>query len=197
MLKKLGLITFCAASAFAMHNAELNLNDKDLEFGVKFDAAQYNENIEPENIYVGGRILHGSSDNSDFSSNSDIDDYLEANLLFQTKVKESESTFGMGIKFNYTKDYSSIPLGLEVKHKIEVVEELPLYIKGALYYAPEVLSFRDAENFFEYRVEVEAEVMENAAVTIGYRSIDTNYDKDGGGDVNYNKSMYLGLRFAF
>lgn len=197
MLKKLGLITFCAASAFAMHNAELNLNDKDLEFGVKFDMGQYNENIEPENIFVGGKILHASDDHSDLGRGRAIDDLLEANMLVQTKVEGSDSTFGLGVKFNYTQDFSSIPVGLEGRHYIDAIERFPIFIKGLLYYAPEVLSFRDASNYFEYRLEGEVEVMKNAGAFFGYRSIDTNYATGRGGDVNYNSSVYLGLKFAF
>ncbi|WP_294966408.1 YfaZ family outer membrane protein [Sulfurimonas sp.] len=197
MLKKLGLITICAGSVFAMNNAELNLNDKDLEVGVKFDMGQYNENVEPESVFFGGKIIKGSNDNSDYSSGSDIEEFLEANLLVQTKVEETDSTFGMGIKFNYTKNYASIPLGLELKYRIDAVEEYPVYVKGSLYYAPTVLSFRDSENFFEYRIQAELEVMKNAIVSLGYRSIDTNYDSKSGGDVNYNKSLYLGVNFSF
>ncbi len=35
MLKKLYLISIITASAFAMHGVDININDKDLEFGAK------------------------------------------------------------------------------------------------------------------------------------------------------------------
>ena len=74
MFKKLGLLAVCAASAFAMHNVELNVNDKDLEFGAKIDMGQFNENVEPDTVFVGAKILHGSVDNSEFTSSSDMQD---------------------------------------------------------------------------------------------------------------------------
>ena len=40
MLKKISLITVCAVSVFAMHNAEININDKDLEIGARLDMGQ-------------------------------------------------------------------------------------------------------------------------------------------------------------
>ncbi|MFT7003552.1 MAG: hypothetical protein ACJAWW_000902 [Sulfurimonas sp.] len=197
MLKKLGLITVCAASAFAMHNADLNINNKDLEFGVKFDVGQFNENVEPENILVGAKILHADSANSSYSSNSDMDDFLEVSGLVQAKVPEGETIVGLGIKFNATKNYSSVPLGLEVMQNFAFSEEFPMYARGSLYYAPEVLCQQDAKNFFEYRIEVGVQVMKNITTYLLYRMIDTNYESKSGGDINYNKSTSLGIKFAF
>jgi len=37
MLKKLTMLSVCAASAFALHTAEININNKDLEVGAQFD----------------------------------------------------------------------------------------------------------------------------------------------------------------
>ena len=195
MLKKLGLITVCAVSVFAMHNADLNLNNKDLDFGVKFDMGQFNENIEPENVIVGARFLHADSANSSYSSNSQMDDLLEISTLVQAKVPEGETIVGIGIKFNSAKNYSSVPLGLEVKYNVG--EEFPIYVKGSLYYAPEVLCQQDAKNFIEYKVEAGIQVMKNISTYLVYRSIDTNYDSDNGGDKNYNKSTSLGIKFSF
>jgi hypothetical protein len=197
MLKKLGLIAVCAASAFAMHSADLNINNKDLEFGVQFDVGQFNENVEPENILVGAKVLHADSANSSYTSNSDMDDFLELNALVQAKVPEGETIVGLGIKFNATKNYSSVPLGVEVKQNFAFSEEFPMYAKGAMYYAPEVLCQQDAKNFFEFKIEAGVKVMKNITTYLLYRMIDTNYDSKNGGDNNYNKSTSLGIKFAF
>lgn len=197
MFKKLGLLAICAASAFAMHNVELNVNDKDLEFGAKADMGQFNENVEPDTVFVGAKILHGSVDNSDFTSNSQMHDYVEANFLMQRKVEATDLVIGLGVKFNATKNFSSIPLGAELGYKLAFSDKFPLYLRGALYYAPEVLSMQDAKSFLEYRASLDLEVIKNASVTLGYRSIDTNYTSSTGGDKTYNKSVYVGVKFAF
>jgi len=197
MFKKLGLLAVCAASAFAMHNVELNVNDKDLEFGAKIDMGQFNENVEPDTVFVGAKILHGSVDNSEFTSSSDMQDYIEANFLMQRKVEATDLVIGLGVKFNATKNFSSVPLGAEASYKLAFSDKFPLYLRGAIYYAPEVLSMQDAKNFLEYRAALDLEVIKNGSVTLGYRSLDTNYDSTKGGDINYNKSVYVGVKFSF
>jgi len=196
MLKKLGLIALCTASAFAMHNIELNINDKDLEFGAKVDMGQFNDAVDPDTVFIGAKIFNADEDNSDFNSNSDMNNYYETSFLMQRRVGDSNLVIGLGVKFNGTKNFSSIPLGAEVTYKI-LDGAIPLYLRGAVYYAPEILSLQDAKSFLEYRASLDVELITNGYVTLGYRSIDTNYDSDKGGDINYNKSAYLGIKFAF
>jgi len=62
MLKKILLMTVTVISAFALHTAEININDKDLELNAKFDMGQFNETIYPNTVFVlfadhcGGRL---------------------------------------------------------------------------------------------------------------------------------------------
>lgn len=196
MLKKLGLIVLCGASAFAVHSVELNINDKDLEFGAKVDMGQFNDTVDPDTVFLGAKILHADEKNSDFNSNSDMNDYYEASFLMQRRVAATDLVLGLGVKFNGTKNFSSVPLGAEATYKV-LDGAIPLYLKGVVYFAPEILSMQDAKSFLEYRVSLDVEVNTNAYVTVGYRSIDTNYDSDKGGDKNYNRSAYIGARFAF
>ncbi|MBL0708262.1 MAG: hypothetical protein JJW00_04370 [Sulfurimonas sp.] len=197
MLKKLGLLALCGVSAFAMHSAELNVNDKDLEVGVKVDMGQFNDAAEPDTIFLGARFLHGSEENSDASNSYNLDDFYEVNFLMQKKIESTDLVIGLGVKLNGTKDYSTFPLGVEASYKLPVGDTMPLFLNGSIYYAPEVLSMQDAEDFLEYRVGLNLEVIKNGSVVLGYRSIDTNYKDNKGGDFNYNKSPYLGFKFAF
>jgi len=196
MFKKLGLIALSVASAFAMHNVELNINDKDLEFGVRLDMGQFNDTTEPDSVFVGAKLLHGSVENSDFKNSSSMQDYFEVNFLMQRKIEASDLVIGLGVKLNGAKDFVSIPLGVEASYKLPFGDVTPLYINGAIYYAPEVLSMQDAKSFLEYRVGFDIEVIKNGRITIGYRKIDTNYD-DTRGNINYNKSFNAGFKFAF
>lgn len=197
MFKKLGILALCTASAFAMHNIELNINDKDLEFGAKIDMGQFNDTVEPDSVFVGAKILHADEEHSDITSSSDMHDYYELNFLMQRKVEATDLVIGLGVKLNGTKDFSSIPLGAEASYKLSVSEKFPLYLRGAVYYAPEVLSMQDAKSFLEYRVALDIEVIKNGSVTVGYRSLDTNFESDKGGNINYNKSVFVGFKFAF
>lgn len=193
MLKKIGLVALCAASAFAMNSADININDKDLELGAKFDMGQFNDNVEPDTILIGARYLHGDEDNSDVN---DVDDYYELSFLMQNQMGNEDLTLGLGLKLNSTKDYSTVPLGVEAKYHVPADTGIPIYVNLGLYYAPSVLTMQDADKYLEYRAEADFEVIENGRVTLGYRVMNTDYD-DERGDVEYNKSMYIGFKFAF
>ncbi len=197
MFKKLSLIAVCAVSAFAMHSLEININDKDLEVGAKVDMGQFNETTEPNTVFVGAKFLHGNEDHSGLKRN-EIHDYSELNFLMQREVDTSDFTIGLGLKLNHTEaagqSFTSIPLGVEASYKLPFGDVTPLYIGGTLYYAPEVLSLDDAQNFLEYRVNFDIEVIKNGRISLGYRSIDTNYDTK---NFNYNKSAHIGFKFIF
>lgn len=187
----------CAASAFAMHSAEININDKDLEVGAKLDMAQFNDTSEPDIIFIGAKFLHGHEDHSDFERNG-IHDYSELNFLMQREIETSGLSIGLGLKLNHTENFTSMPLGIEALYKLPTGAVTPLYFGAILYYAPEVLTLDDAQNFLEYRLNFDIEVIENGRITLGYRSIDTNYDVGGETHkINYNRSAYVGFKFAF
>jgi len=199
MLRKLLLITATVISAFALHTAEMNINDRDLELGVKFDMGQFDDGIEPGTIFFGGKILNGQQENrkvENGSSWTDFDRYLEVNFLMKRVVGTMGLSVGMGVKLNYTQGFSSLPLGLEFDYTILTKELVPMFVNGSVYYAPGSLSFLDAKDFLEYRMSFDMEIIENGRVTIGYRNINTNY-KTAIGNVVYNDSFYAGFKFAF
>lgn len=190
MFKKISLITLCAASAFAMHSAEVNINNSDLELSAKLDMGQFNDSVEPNTVFVGAKYLKADEKHSDISS---IDDYQEINFLMQRDVN-SDFRVGLGLKLNYTKDFVSTPLGIEAAYKLPITSSVPFYLGGAVYVAPKVLSYDKADNFLEYRVTLEAEAIKNGFLMVGYRHMDTNYEN---ADVEYNDSFYFGLKFLF
>jgi len=193
MLKKLSLISASAISAFAMHTAEINVNDTDLEIGAKLDIAQFNNTTEPDTIFTGVRFLHATDKNSDFAKGT-IKDFYELNFLMKREVSTSPLAIGLGVKLNHTESFTTIPLGVELSYELPAGDVIPLYLSGSLYYAPEVLSMENAKNFLEYRVSFDMEVIEHGNITVGYRSIQTNYVAR---DMSYNKSAYIGFKFAF
>ena len=204
MLKKLGLISIMTVSAFAMHGVDININDKDLEFGANLDMGQFIYTVEPNTVFIGARYLKGNEEHSDFTSNNNA--YYEANFLMQKALTGSNMTIGLGVKVNHTKadfgtrnpDFTSIPLGIELGYKLPFGTPVPFYLGGKLYYAPEILCMNDAKNFLEYRINLDVEVIPNGRITVGYRNIDTNYDLSGTTmNTNYNRSAYVGFKFQF
>ncbi len=202
MLKKIGLFTMCTASVFAMHDVGLNINDKDLEVVAKFDMGQFNDTTDAETVFVGVKFLHASEDNSDDIDDSlEMHDYAEMNFLMKREIEGSGGlSIGMGVKINYTQTqtekFTTIPLGIEAEYALGISSAVPMSVGASIYYAPEVLSMQDAKNFVEYRVEFEAELIKDAFVLAGFRNLNTNYDTQTG-TTNYNKSPYIGFKFAY
>lgn len=199
MLKKLALLGAAAASAFAMHSAEININDKDLELGGKIDMGQFNHTVDPDTVFLGARFLNADGEHADPEVPS-LDPYYELNFLVQNKINNSNLTLGLGVKLNYFTqddvDFGSIPLGVEAKYKLPFGNTVPMYLGGALYYAPEVLSMMDGEDYFEYRITLDIEVIKNANIALGYRNLEMGFE--GGSDAfTYNKSAYVGFKFRF
>jgi len=190
MLKKVTLMALGAVSVFAMHSAEVNINNSDLELSARLDMGQFNESLEPDTIFLGAKYLNADERHSDVRS---IDDYQELNFLMQREISP-DFRLGIGAKLNHTKDFVSIPFGVEASYKLPVTSSVPFYFGAALYAAPEVLSLDKADSFLEYRFMLEAEVIQNAFVTVGYRHMDTDYKRR---DVEYNESLYFGLKFLF
>lgn len=201
MLKKLSMLTLCGVSAFALNTAEINVNDTDLELIGKLDMGQMINSVEPNTVFLGLRFLEADEKHSEYE-NADIESFVELNFLMLKQIARSGFSVGLGVKANSTKldnkDFVSVPLGLEASYKIPASEYIPMYVGGSIYHAPSVLSFEDAENFMEYRVNFDLEVIKNGRVTIGYRSLDTNYETNNDTyNFNYNKSAYVGFKFAF
>lgn len=195
MLKKIALMALTAASAFAMHSGELNINETDLEVSAKFDIGQFNQNVEPGTMFIGGKFLNADAQHSS-EKNASIDPYFEANFLMQRAVGTGGMSVGMGMKLNYTKDYSALPLGLEFAYKIPAADFVPMYLHGSLYYAPRALAFNEANDYLEYRIGYDIEIIDNGSITLGYRNMDTNYDV-ANGDFTYNESWYVGFKIGF
>ena len=199
MLKKIIILLSLTISAFALHQAELNINQKDLEVSAGLDIGQFNQNVEPNTMFIGGRFLNADSDHTDDIA-SDLNSLFELDFLVKRKLAGTGFSVGMGLKLNYVKfansTFSSLPLGLEVGYQIPLLKALPMSIGGSLYYAPEVLSFADSIAYFEYRVHYDIELIENAGLRLGYRNI--NMKAEGSSkQFNYNDSFYLGFQLKF
>ncbi len=204
MLKKMGLLLAMTVSIFAMNSASININDKDVEVSGRLDMGQFNYSLQPNTIFIGAKYLKGSSSHSNFGHNDN--GYYELNFLMQKKVTNTALLLGLGVKLNYTKadiaggsrSFTAIALGMEAKYKLPSNRYVPLFLNGNIYYAPQVLSLSDANSFFSYRVHVDAEVIQNGYVLLGYRSINTSYKANSKTYSKiYNNSFYVGFRFIF
>jgi len=197
MLKKLSVLALCAVSSFAMHNAEININDTDLEVAFSFDMGQFNDVIEPETMFLGAKFLNGDESNAD-PRHVNIDPFYEVNFLSMHTIGNQGMSLGMGVKFEYTQtqtqNFSALPLGLEAAYKMPFRDLVPMRLHGAIYFAPKSLAFSDADNYLEYRIDYNAEIIPHGNIVVGYRHIETNYEV---ADLTYNSSIYFGFKIGF
>ncbi len=197
MLKKFLLSLAASASLMAMHQAEININDEDLETQLRLDMGQFNEAADPNTVFVGVRYLNADKDNSDYNEDPDL---LEFNFLMQKEMRDNDAMrLGLGVKLDVTdhgnQDFMASPLGLEGVFKLPAEGAVPLYLNGSIYYAPDVLCYKDADQYFEYKVAIDAEVIEDGKITAGYRNIETKYNQ--GHSLKLNKGWFVGFKIAF
>lgn len=70
---------------------------------------------------------------------------------------------------------------------------IPLAVVGNFFYAPEILTFGDADDVLDFNVRLEAQFMERVAGFVGFRLL--NFDRDDGED-DIVESIQVGARFA-
>lgn len=196
MLVKIMTAALISSAAFAANQAELNVNNKELEGQIRIDMKQMGIS-SLEGSFIGARILNGDESNSDRIGNTKP--LMEVSFLVQRPVEQVPGlAIGLGIKGEYTKfdghNYAAIPLGIEADMKLPFTDTIPFYVGGALYYAPSVLSFRDGEDYLETRIHLDVEPIKNARIELGYRMIDTNVKNR---NVTYNDAWYFGMRIDF
>lgn len=200
MLKKLLVALAVSTSLFAMHEAELNLNNYDLDAQLHFDVGQFNTAVQPDTVFVGLRYLHASHQHNDKDLDKDHD-LFDGHFFVQQKVTQARAvTVGMGAKFVYTsiedEDFYALPLGLRLRYTLPIDIAVPVSVGGDLYYSPQVLSFEKAKNYLEYFISADVMLIDRAGLSVGYRKIDTDFDLPGG-DFNFNETWYIGVKFRF
>jgi len=192
MFKKLVLISLLTLPLFSAEKASfgLNINSDDLEIEGRMSLSTQTHSLEYRNFYFDGNFIKGKDDNL-----YGVGFYVE-----NSPQGYSNITFGIGLRSIFSSndelnsDFVAIPLQINVKARM-YLGNLPKSALGVkLAFAPSPLTFSDADGYFEYRIEVDMQVIPNIDVYFGYRNIDTDYDKK---DYNFNSAGYAGFKFLF
>jgi hypothetical protein len=73
--------------------------------------------------------------------------------------------------------------------------DTPMAIVGNVFYAPDILTFGDADDVWDVNVRYEVQFLQHTTGFVGYRFL--NFDREEGGDDSIVNSFQFGLRFAF
>jgi len=127
---------------------------------------------------------------------ADSKNMTQFSLLGQNSLQGVESlSFALGFGSVLASDFLAFPFILKANYILPLIDVIPTTsINTSFAYAPKVLSLRDADNYFEWRLEADMEVIYNVHAFAGYRYIDTQYEKF---DKTFNKSAYFGLKLNF
>ncbi len=201
MLKQLLLATLLfSSSAYAMHEFEINLNNKDVDLHLALDMGQFNDNIEPDSFLITARLMKGDPDHSRLPYKQDPNLLGELGFIVQsTSAMAPGLMMGMGVKLAYTpldsQSIFALPIGVVTDYTLPLDIVIPLHIGGEFYYAPEVLAFEQSTSYMEYQANFDIQLMERGLITMGYRGIDTPL-KDMS-NAYYNRSYFVGFKFKF
>ena len=202
MLKKLLLGLLLSGSAsYAMHEFELNLNNKDLDLHLGLDMGQFNHAIEPDSFMLKARVMKGDNVHSRLPYDQDPEILSEVGFVVQsTSALSPELMLGLGLKLAFTpldndETVLAMPIGIVGDYTLPLDIAIPLHIGGQFYYAPEVLSFEHSTSYTEYQANFDIQLMERAFVTTGYRAIKTPTKERS--NAYYNQSYFVGVRFLF
>ena len=104
-------------------------------------------------------------------------------------------TLAFGLKGVFASSFLAFPLMAKATYELPLKDNIPTTsLSLNLSYAPSVLSFRDADNYADFRLEADMEVISNIHIFTGYRNISTNYNSN---DKTFNNSFYGGLKLSF
>ena len=98
------------------------------------------------------------------------------------------------------KDSDLIAIGflLSAAYKTpKTISPIPLEISASVCTAPDPLSFRDAERYFETKASVGIYVVGNGAIVLGYRHIKVRIDDDPKNWDMSDKAVFFGFRLGF
>jgi len=186
-IKKISLLLLLStATMFARNTIGLNINTDDFEVEGSLDLNSFSE-------YTGGTVISLDAN----YINTDKDDLFGIGISANNNFQGSEGlSIGLGAKYVNLDDYSALPFMLEAAYAIPIAESVPTAsFSGTLLYAPSVLSFDDADNYFEFRAEAAMEVISAVSIYVGYRDIevDTVLNRTD----TYNSSFYGGMKIGF
>ena len=171
---------------------EVNVNDSDFE-------ARLDVLVNPLEtpLSVGAGFLYSDDDNFWLTN---------LNISIKDEVFTPGLNLGLGFKGVFGEsdilldDLTTLAVPFQFLFEFDFRESganLPISITANLAWAPEILSFSDTEQYFEFYTAVYFHINYWAALFVGYRNIDIDYKKSS---IEYRgeyDAFYFGARLSF
>ncbi len=187
-LKKLFFTTLLLSSTllFSQSMVGLNVNDEDFEIEGAVDISSLSDYGNGTTYMI----------NSNFIS-TEIEELVSVGLSANNSFQGVDGlNLSLGMNIVFLEDYWASPMMIRASYALPLIESIPTVSLSARFlYAPSVLSFDEAEEYFEFRTEASMEVISSVSVYMGYRNIEASYTDIS--DETFNDSFYGGLKIGF
>jgi hypothetical protein len=176
MIKKL-VLPLMIGSALLAGDLNLEVSNKTLAGNINLDIPQ-NENFQVRGTYL-------------YNDHTNKDNYYSVGIaaVGQTPIDNFNSQISIFIDFDHTTDNSAIPIGVSIFNNNIGNYQYPLFAKAEIAYAPDILSFDDADRELKGKFEIGIRPIDNAKAFIGYKAISFNH--------TYLSVGYAGIGFIF
>lgn len=177
------LIGFFLSSGAAASELGLNLSDEALEL-------DYSATPTAGGAMLGAGLIRQEDDNL-------IGD-LSLHLVDNAGSETQPVQVGLGGKLVLidTEVPSGGALAIGAFGRFNLSTANRLAIAGAIHYAPEVTTFSDVEEYMEYSLRIEYEVLRNASIYLGYRRVRADFDITTD-SVTLDRGLHFGMHFRF
>lgn len=92
-------------------------------------------------------------------------------------------------------DIIALAPGAEARVRLPVPFDTPMFGVGRIFYAPDVVTFGDADRVIDFEGRFEVQFLENTVGFVGYRVL--NFEREDQGDDKVVNNLQAGLRFVF
>ena len=188
-LSRIVAIFLLAISTTAMADT-IDLNFRDTSAQFQYKSSMGRDALGKTEFHMG--VLYANYSNQ----NNILADF---GILVKDDVGSNAPGFSVGVGIKglvartMSHNDSAIALGAMGRYSPPAISRLG--IVGELYISPSIVTFGDANRYFETGVRVEYEVIPQAAAYVGYRKIQLGLKTAS--DVTLDEGAFVGVRLSF